>query len=42
MEKTSILGEQIIRPADFRSDIEVNLDGTDEDELYVTMVERVL
>ena len=42
MEKTSILGEQIIRPADFHSDIEVNLDGTDEDELYVTMVERVL
>ena len=42
MEKTSIIGEQIIRPADFHSDIEVNLDGTDEDELYVTMVERVL
>ena len=42
MEKTSILGEQIIRPADFHSDIEVNLDGTDEDELYITMVERVL
>ena len=42
MEKTSIIREQIIRPADFHSDIEVNLDGTDEDELYVTMVEKVL
>ena len=42
MEKTSILGEQIIRPTDFHCDIEVNLDGTDEDELYITMVERVL
>ena len=42
MEKTSILRESIIRPADFHSDIEVNLDGTDEDDLYVTMVERVL
>ena len=42
MEKTSILGESVIKPADFRSDIEVNLDGTDEKELYDTMVERVL
>ena len=30
MEKTSILGESVIKPADFYSDIEVNLDGTDE------------
>ena len=42
MEKTSILRESIIRPADFHSEIEVNLDGTDEDDLYITMVERVL
>ena len=42
MEKTSILGESMIRPADFHSDIEVNLDGTDEDDLNITMVERVL
>ena len=31
-----------IKPADFNSNIEVNLDGTDEKELYDTMVERVL
>ena len=42
MEKTSILRESVIKPADFHSDIEVNLDGTDEKELYDTMVERVL
>ena len=42
MEKTSIIGEPLIRPANFHSDIEVNLDGTDEKELYETMAERVL
>ena len=42
MEKTSILWESIIKPADFHSNIEVNLDGKDEDDLYITMVERVL
>ena len=31
-----------INPADFHSDIEVNLDGMDEKELYDTMVERIL
>ena len=31
-----------IKPADFHSGIEVNLDGTDEKDLYDTMVERVL
>ena len=31
-----------IKPADFHSDIEVNLDETDEKELYDTMVERIL
>ena len=31
-----------IKPANFHSDIEVNLDGTDEKELYDTMVERIL
>ena len=38
----SILGEMVIKPADFHSDIEVNLDGTDERELYDTMVERII
>ena len=42
MEKPSILGEIIIRPSDFHSNIEVNLDGTDEDELYITMTERII
>ena len=42
MEKTSILGEIIIRPFAFHSNIEVNLDGTDEDELYNTMTERII
>ena len=31
-----------ILPCGFHSDIEVNLDGTDERELYDTMVERIL
>ena len=41
MEKTSILGE-IIRPFASHSNIEVNLDGTDEEELYNTMTERII
>ena len=31
-----------IKPADFHSGIEVNLDGTDEKDLYDTMIERIL
>ena len=31
-----------IKPADFHSNIEVNLDGTDEKELYDTIGERIL
>ena len=42
MEKTSILGEIIIQPFAFHSDIKVNLDGTDEEELYITMTERII
>ena len=42
MEKPSILGEIIIRPSNFSSNIKVNLDGTDEDELYITMTERII
>ena len=42
MEKGIIPEEIIIKPADFHSDIEVNLDGTDEDDLYVMMTERIL
>ena len=42
MEKPSILGETIIRPHNFSSNIEVNLDGRNEDDLYVTMTERAI
>ena len=42
MEKPSILGEIIIRPFDFHSSIEVNLEGTDEVNLYVTMTEEII
>ena len=42
MEKTSILGETIIQPFAFHSTIEVNLDGTDEEELYITMTEKII
>ena len=42
MEKPSILGEIIIRPSNFSSNIEVNLNGTNEDELCITMTERII
>ena len=42
MEKGIIPEEIIIKPADFHSNIEVNLDGTDEDDLYVMLTERIL
>ena len=32
----------VIQPSAFHSDIEVNLDGTDEKELYDTMVEKMV
>ena len=41
MEKQTSSGMLIV-PADFHSNIEVNLEGTDEEELYYTMVERIL
>ena len=42
MEKTSILGEIVIQPFAFHSNIEVNLDGADEEELYITMTEKII
>ena len=42
MERPSILGEIIIRPSNFSSNIEVNLDGTNEDDLYIMMTERIM
>ena len=34
--------EIIIRPFNFHSNIEVNLKGTDEDDIYIIMTERIL
>ena len=42
MERPSNLGETVIRPADFHSDIHINLDGTDENDIYIIMTERIL
>ena len=42
MERPSNLGETIIKPADFHSDIRINLEGTNEDEIYTIMTERIL
>ena len=42
MERPSNLGLTVINPANFHFDIEVNLDGTDEDDLYIIMTERIL
>ena len=42
MERPSNLGETIIKPADFHSDIHINLEGTDEDDIYIIMTERIL
>ena len=37
-----VLKTNEIKPADFHSGIEVNLDGTDEKDLYDTIIERTL
>ena len=42
MEKNSILGEIVIQPFAFHSNIKVNLDGTDEEELYITMTGEII
>ena len=42
IEKTSILGEIVIQPFAFHSEIHINLDGTDEEELYITMTEKII
>ena len=33
---------EIIKPANFHSDNHINLDGTDEDDIYIIMTERML
>ena len=42
MEKPSNLGETIIKKFAFHSHIHINLDGTDEDDIYIIMTERIL
>ena len=42
MEQGNTPEEMLIKPFDFYSNIEINLDGTDERDLYVTMTERIL
>ena len=42
MERLSNLGEMVIKPVDFHSEIVVNLDGADEQELYDMMVDRII
>ena len=34
--------EEIIKPFAFHSNIEINLEGTDEDDIYIIMTERIL
>ena len=42
MERGNTPEEIEIKPANFHSNMEIKLDGTDEKELYVTMMERIL
>ena len=42
MERPGTLGNMVVKPADFHSAIEVNLDGTDKIELYDMMVEKII
>ena len=42
MERPSTLGETVIKPAAFHSDNHINLVGTDEDDIYIIMTERIL
>ena len=42
MERPSNLGETVIKPANFHSDNHINLEGTDEDDIYIIMTERIL
>ena len=42
MERGNTPEEMEIKLSNFHSNMEINLDGTDEKELYVTMMERIL
>ena len=42
MKRPSNLGETVIKLADFHSNNHINLDGTDEDDIYIIMTERIL
>ena len=41
MEKPSNIGETIIKEFGFHSNIHINLEGTDEDDIYILMTERI-
>ena len=41
MEKTVLEIGQVIKPGQYHSRIELNLEATDEDELYETMVDVI-
>ena len=42
MERPNNLGETSIKGFAFHSDIHTNLNATDEDDIYITMTERIL
>ena len=42
MERPSTLGETVIKPANFHSDNHIYLEGTDEDDIYIILTERIL
>ena len=42
MERSSTLGEPLIKEFAFHSENYINLEGTDEDDIYITMAERIL
>ena len=42
MKKPSNIGETVIKEFAFHSDIHINLEGTDEDDIYIIMTERIL
>ena len=42
MERPNVPVETAIKPAEFHSNEHINLEGTDEDDIYIIMTERIL
>ena len=42
MVRPSTLGETVIKPANFHSANHINLEGTDDDDIYIIMTEKIL